>query len=51
MHNQEFLPEIEVYKVLCDFEIQTDHLFSARQADQVIVPTKGEPAEYWTLPY
>ena len=31
-----------MHKILCDFEIQTDHLISARQPDLVIVIKKEE---------
>ena len=40
MHNPESVLENEVHKVLWDYEIQTDHLISARQPDQVIVNKK-----------
>ena len=45
MYNQESVQENEVHKILWDFEIQTDHLISAKQADQVIVNKKRQPAE------
>ena len=37
MHNQESVVENETYKLLSDFEIQTDHLISTRRPDLVIV--------------
>ena len=37
MHNPESLLENETHKLLWDFEIQTEHLISARQPHQVIV--------------
>ena len=37
MHNPEFVLENETYKILWDFEIQTDHLISAWRPDLVIV--------------
>ena len=55
MHNQESVPENETNKILWDFEIQTDHLISARRQNHVIVykkkkaKTKREPAEKWNL--
>ena len=45
MHNPESIIENETHKILWDFEIQTDHLISARRPDLVIVNTKKEPAE------
>ena len=47
MHNPESDLENETYKILWDFEIQTDHLISARRPYQVIVNKKREPAEEW----
>ena len=40
MHNPESILENEMHKILWDFEIQTDHLISARRSDQVIVKKK-----------
>ena len=37
MHNPESVLENETHKVLCDFEIKTDHLISARRLDIVLV--------------
>ena len=42
--------ENETHKFLWDFEIQTDHLISARRQDLVIVNEKKEAAEQWILP-
>ena len=42
MHNPEFVQENETHKFLWDFEIQTDHLISARRPDLVIVNIKKE---------
>ena len=36
IHNPEPVQENETHKLLCDFEIQTDPLISARQSEQVI---------------
>ena len=36
MHNLESILEIEILKVLMNFEIQTNHLILARQPDRVI---------------
>ena len=35
MHNPAIVLENETHKLLCDFEIQTDHLISARQPDLI----------------
>ena len=40
MHNPESVPENGTHKILWDFEIQTDHLISARRPDLVIVNNK-----------
>ena len=40
MHNSAFVPENETHKLLWDFEIQTDHLISARRPDLMIINKK-----------
>ena len=40
MYNPEFVLENETHKLLWDFEIQTDHLISARRPDLQIVSNK-----------
>ena len=40
MHNPESVLENETHKLLWDFELQTDHLISARWPDLVIVQKK-----------
>ena len=40
MHNPESIPENETHKLLWDFEIQTDHLISARRPELIIVNKK-----------
>ena len=40
MHNPESILENEVHKILRDFEIQTDHLISARQPNLIIINKK-----------
>ena len=40
MHNPEYILENETHKTLWDFEIQTDHLISARRPDLEIVKKK-----------
>ena len=49
MHNPEYFLENETYKLLRDFEIQTDHLTSARRPDLIIFNNKKiELAKLWT---
>ena len=45
MPNPDSALENEMQKVLWDFEIQIDHIFSARRANLVLVNKKREPAE------
>ena len=58
MHNPESALKNVMYKILSDFEIQMDHLTSARQPDWVIVNKKKKkktcrivnfviPADHW----
>ena len=55
MHKPEFLLKNATYKILWDFEMQTDHLITARRPDLVIANKKKEkekkiePDEWWTL--
>ena len=42
MHNPKSVLENEMLKLLWDFEIQTDHLISARRPDLVIVDKNKE---------
>ena len=42
MHNPESVQENEMHKIHRDFEMQTDHLISARSSDS---KQKWEPAE------
>ena len=51
MHNPKAILENETHNLLWDFEIQIDHLISARRPDLVIVNEKREPAEQGALPY
>ena len=37
MHNTKSFPENELHKLLCDFDIQTDHLILARRLDLIIM--------------
>ena len=45
MDNPESVLENETCKILWDFEIQMDHLISARWPDLMIVNKKREPAK------
>ena len=49
MPNPQSVLQNETHKILCDFEIQTDHLISTRRQELVIISKKREPAEQWTL--
>ena len=42
MHNPECVQENETHKLLWDFEVQTDHLISARRPGVVIIDKKKE---------
>ena len=45
MHNPESVLKNKLHKILWAFEMQTDHLISARRPDQVIINEKREPAQ------
>ena len=45
MHISESVLENETHKILCDSEMQTDHLIPARKPDQAIVEKKREHSE------
>ena len=49
MHNPASILENETYKLVCDFDIQTDHLIPARRPDRIIINNKKEFAELWIL--
>ena len=55
MHKPEFVLENEMHKILLDFDIQTDHLISARRLDLVIMNKKKREkrnvALDWILPF
>ena len=40
MHKPAPLPENDTHKLLWDFDIQTDHLISARRPDLIIINNK-----------
>ena len=48
IHNPESVQEYETKKLLWDFEIQTDHLISARWPNLIII-NKKKKKELWTL--
>ena len=56
MHEPESIRENEMDKILCDIEIQTDHLIQARRPNLVKVKIKQKQkqtkhlAEQWTWP-
>ena len=51
MHNLESVQENETYRVLWNFIVQTDHLFSARRPDQEIVNKKKKKRKEENLPH
>ena len=40
MHNPALVQENDTHKLLCDFNIQTDHLIPARRPDLIIINKK-----------
>ena len=52
MHNPAFVLKNDTHKLLWDFEIQTDHLISARKQDHIMIKKhkkKRELVKLWTL--
>ena len=49
MHNPAAVLENDTYKLLWDFDIQTDHLISARRPDLIIINKKRELAKQSAL--
>ena len=49
MHNPASVLENERLKLQWNFNIQTDHLISARRPDLIIIKKKREFAKLWTL--
>ena len=51
MYNPESVLENVTQKLLCDFDMQTDHQILARRTDQVIINNKKkrELAELWNF--
>ena len=53
MHNQAAVLENDTQKILWDFDMQTDHLISARRPDLIVInkkkkEKKRELAKLWT---
>ena len=50
MHSPASVLENDTHKLLWDFDIQTDHLISARRPDLIIINKKNprELAKLWT---
>ena len=48
-HSPARLFENETHKILWDFDIQTDHLISARRSDLILINKKRKLAKLWTL--
>ena len=49
MYNSASLLENYTHELLWDFNIETDHLISARRPDLIITKKKRELAKLWTL--
>ena len=50
MHNSVSVQENDTDKLLWDFDIQTDHLISARRLDFIVINNKKrEVLKLWTL--
>ena len=49
MHNPASVLENDTHKLLWDFDIQTDHLISARRPDIIMINKKKNPAKLSTL--
>ena len=45
MHNPAAVLENNTHKLLCDFDIQTDHLISARRPDLIVIKKKEKEKE------
>ena len=51
MHKPESVLENKTHKILCDFEIQTDHLIPARKPDLVLIYEKKKNVSKCILPF
>ena len=49
MHNPAIVLENKTHKVLCDLDIQTDHLIKTRRPDLIIINQKRELTKLWTV--
>ena len=49
MHNLALVQENDTHKLLWDFDIETDHLISARRPDLIIINKKRKSAKLSTL--
>ena len=49
MHNPAPILENDTHKLLWDFDIQTNHLISARRPDLIMINKKRKPAKLSTL--
>ena len=49
MQNPASVLENDTHKLLWDFDIQTNHLISARRPDLIIINKKRKLAKLWTL--
>ena len=49
MHNPAFVPENDTHKQLCDLDIQTEHLISARTPDLIVINKERELPTFSTL--
>ena len=49
MHNPASLWENDTHKLICDFDIQKDHIISAKRPDHIIIHKKRELSKMWTL--
>ena len=49
MHNPTSVLENDTYKLLCGFDIQTDHLISVRRPDLIIIKNKKENLQNYGL--
>ena len=47
MHNLAPVQENDTHKLIWDFDIQTDHLISARRPDPIIINKKRKSAKLW----
>ena len=45
MHKQKSIQENKTHKILCNFEIQIDHLIPTRRTYLVLIKKKEEPGE------